>query len=161
MFKPRDSKIWDFICRLNYIVEYIKHFTPFGKDQKFPEDKNIRLVKFSLTRGCKSKLLVQGFELAAKSLKKLVDFCERLKTSKEIFHDKGDVSQPNKNPNIPLIYTNQPIWLRTKGQTIPLTSKKRMQKLNLKIKLIILPVPCAALDMTQTRVRSCISRPII
>ena len=46
---------------------------------------------------CKHQLLVQVFDLDAKIFNKIVEFCKRLETSREISNDMGDESNPNKN----------------------------------------------------------------
>ena len=39
IFKPQDVKIQEFICWVNYIVEYLYDFLLFGHNQGFPEDE--------------------------------------------------------------------------------------------------------------------------
>ena len=44
-------------------------------------------------------MTIQGFDLAAKSLNKLVEFCKKLEAPEGIFQYQGDVIQHNKNPS--------------------------------------------------------------
>ena len=55
---------------------------------------------------------MQGLNLTTKSLNDIVYFWNILETAKEILHDKGYVSHPNKNPGILVIDTNHLLWIR-------------------------------------------------
>ena len=67
--------------------------------QKFPDDKTINLVKFTLPQEWQKQLLDQRFNSSTKILKNIVELCKKLETAKEIFHDKGDDKHPNKKDN--------------------------------------------------------------
>ena len=95
LFKSHDYKIGKFICCVNEIFEYLKHFTSLGKYQGLAEDKIIELINFALLSKWKNQLPVQGFDLEANDLNKLVEFCGQIDMAGEIFHDKGDGSHPN------------------------------------------------------------------
>ena len=60
-------------------------------DQGLTEEKIIKLVEFILPDKYKKYMLVQGFDSYSKSLNKHVEFYKRLKNSKEIFQDEGDI----------------------------------------------------------------------
>ena len=49
LFNPRESKICEFVFRINDIAEYLKHSPPFGTSQGFTSDKIIELVELGLT----------------------------------------------------------------------------------------------------------------
>ena len=96
-------------------------------------------MEFLLTIERKNELLIQGFDSTTQGLTELVEFCERLKTAKEIFRTQGEGPQENKKPSSLANSTNLPGWCRAKGYTRPLNPWKRMltKVLNLKIKLKI------------------------
>ena len=50
MYRPHETDIWDFICRIDKMVDYLKKFPPFGIGQGFPDDNILELVDFLLTR---------------------------------------------------------------------------------------------------------------
>ena len=79
-----------------------------------PKNANIELVELKHPREWQKHMLVQRFEPATKSLNEFVEFYKWLDTSKEILQDKGDSTNPNKNPSIPVEATNHPCWKRTK-----------------------------------------------
>ena len=109
----------EFIFNVKNIVEYLKQLPLFGMDQGLPNDKIIELVHFSLPHEWKNQIPVQG--VSRRALRVLLV----LNIAKEIFHNKGNGSHPNKNPHSPMQATKQPRWLREKGQTIHLNSCKR------------------------------------
>ena len=111
LFKPQDSNIRNFIFSVNDIAEYLEHSPQFRKYQVFPEYEINDLVKFYLLRKWQRKLLVQGSDSYANILNNIIEFCKRLKTANEIFHDEGDVSHSNYNLSSPVIYTNHPHWI--------------------------------------------------
>ena len=53
-------------------------------------------MEFLLTIERKNELLIQGFDSTTQGLTELVEFCERLKTAKEIFRTQGEGPQENK-----------------------------------------------------------------
>ena len=50
LFKPCDSKILKFICRINETVDYLEHLPPFGTSQGLPTEKFIEFSEFTLPR---------------------------------------------------------------------------------------------------------------
>ena len=96
-------------------MEYLKHLPPFGQVQGLSEDKILELVEFTLPHKWKNQLIVQGPDLAGKSLNELVEFCKHLKTDKEIFYGRGYGSNPPKNPISPVpVTTNHRRYQREK-----------------------------------------------
>ena len=96
LLKTRNIKIRYFIFCINYIIEYLKKFPPFGAGQRLPEDKILELVEFSLPEKWQKSLVVQGFDSATHGLTELVEFCESLETAKEIFQTQGVGNHENK-----------------------------------------------------------------
>ena len=90
MFNPQDSNIHEFICRVNYMVEYLNHLPPFGQYQEFLEDGILELVELVILCEWHKQLLVQGFESEVKILNTLIELFGHLNTSKEIFNSRGD-----------------------------------------------------------------------
>ena len=89
-YKPCDTKIRDFICKINKIVDYLKKLPIFGYNQGLPEDDIIELVKLFLPREWQKELIIQEFYSATQGLTEFVNFCERLETSEEIFQMQGE-----------------------------------------------------------------------
>ena len=52
LYKPRDTKIQDFICRIDNIVEYLKKLPPLGAGQRLPNDDILNMVELSLRKEC-------------------------------------------------------------------------------------------------------------
>ena len=50
MYKPCDTKIWHFICRIDNMVKYLDKFPPFGVGQRLPEDDILEMVELSLPK---------------------------------------------------------------------------------------------------------------
>ena len=50
MYKPRYTKIRDFIWYIDEMVEYLEKFPPFGEGQRVPYDKILNMVEFSLLK---------------------------------------------------------------------------------------------------------------
>ena len=101
------------------MVDYLNNFLPFGAGQRLTVDEILDILQFSLPREWQKELIVQRFYFATQVLTELVDFCERLKTSEEIFQTQVELNHQNKNPIIPMNATNLPSWRRSKGQTRP------------------------------------------
>ena len=81
LYKPCDTNIRDFICRIEEMVEYFNNLSPFGAGQRLPEDDILELVKFSLPKEWQKELTIQRFESETQGLTEIFEFCERLKTS--------------------------------------------------------------------------------
>ena len=96
MYKPRDTKIWSFICWIDNIFDYLKKLPPFRVVQCLPEDKILELVYFSLLKECQKELIIQGFESATQGLTELVKFCEQLDTAEKHFQTQGEGNHQNK-----------------------------------------------------------------
>ena len=96
LYKPSGTKIRDFICRINEIVEYLDNFPPFRAGQRLPGDEILNLVKFSIPKEWKKELVIQDFDSATQGLTGLVEFCERLKTAEESFQTQGEGNHQNK-----------------------------------------------------------------
>ena len=94
LFNPRDSKIREFVFRVNDIVEYLKHVFPLIKYKRLTEDVIIELIKFSLTCECKNQLPMQVFGSTANSLNFIVEFYKWLTVAKVIFCGNGYGSHP-------------------------------------------------------------------
>ena len=47
-YKPHDTKIWYFVCRIYKMVSYLDKFPPFGTVQRLPDNKIQEMVQFSL-----------------------------------------------------------------------------------------------------------------
>ena len=84
LYKTRDTKIRDLICRIDKMVEYLEKFPTFGEGQCLPDNEILKLVEFSLPREWKKELIIQGFDSATQSLTELVEFCKSLDNSEEI-----------------------------------------------------------------------------
>ena len=78
------------------MVEYLENFPPFGVGNHPTEDKILELVDLSLLKECPKELIIQGFDSVTQGLTKLVKFCERLKTSEEIFQTQCEGNHQNK-----------------------------------------------------------------
>ena len=50
LYNPRNTNIWDFIFRIDDMVEYLDNFLTFGIGQGLPENDILNLVEFSLPR---------------------------------------------------------------------------------------------------------------
>ena len=82
MYKPCDTKIRDFICRIDDMIKYLEKFPLFGAGQQLPEYEILNLVEFSLPKEWQKELIVQGFYSATQGLTDLIEFCERRKIAK-------------------------------------------------------------------------------
>ena len=85
-------RIRKFIWCVKNIVNDLKQFSPLVRII-------IELFEFALLCEWQQQLLIQGFYLATKSLKELVEICEWLKTAKNILQDKCFVSYPIEKSN--------------------------------------------------------------
>ena len=81
------------------MVDYLKNFLKFGRNQGLSEDEILELVGFVLSHVWQKQLLVQGFDTSTNILNYLIEFCKRLDTEEESFNERGDGSHPNKKPN--------------------------------------------------------------
>ena len=97
LFKPLDSNICKFISCIENIYKYLGHFPPFRTSQLIPDNEIIDLVEFFISRNCHKNIFVKVFDSDSKSLNKLVEFWEILKTVDGAFQDKGDGTHQNKN----------------------------------------------------------------
>ena len=62
MYKPRYTKIRDFIWYIDEMVEYLEKFPPFGAGQRL-QDKNILdRVEFSLPKRWQKERIIQGLD---------------------------------------------------------------------------------------------------
>ena len=84
-------------------MDYLDPFPQIWKNKGPPCDKTIDPVKISFPRKRQKYLIMQGFKLATKSIKYIVEFHEGLDTDKELFHD----THPKKSSS-PLNVTNHP-----------------------------------------------------
>ena len=50
LYKPRDTKIWNLICQIDNVVEYLEKFPLFGEGQCLPEDEILEIVDFLLPK---------------------------------------------------------------------------------------------------------------
>ena len=96
MFNSRESKIREFVFRINDIAEYLKTFPPFGTSQGFTSDKIIELVEFGLTQIFQKQLIMKLFNLDTKSINDLVEFYNKLYMAEGVSGDKGDGTPPQK-----------------------------------------------------------------
>ena len=99
------------------MIKYIDKFPPFGEGKYLPENKILELVKFSVLKERQKELIIQGFEAATQGLTELVEFCERLETSKEIFQMQGKGNHQKQKTSGPVNATNLPSRRRAKVQT--------------------------------------------
>ena len=125
LYKPCGTNIRYFIYHICDMVEYLKKFPPFGAGQLLPEDDILELVEFSLPKECQKELTIQGFDSVTQSLVELVEFCERLKTTEEIFLMQDEGNHQNKKTISLMNATNQSSRRRAKGPTRPRTPRKR------------------------------------
>ena len=114
LFKPWEYKIRKFICWVNEMVDYLEDLLPFGRNQGLAEYNILELVEFALLREFQEQLLRQDFYPSSKSLNNIVEFCERLYITEEIFNERGDGSHPPKKPIIPVQATHK-VLLSGKG----------------------------------------------
>ena len=119
LYKPCDTKIQYFIYRINKMIKYLDKFPPFDAGQRLPEDESLEMVEFSLLNEWQKELIIQVFDSETQGLTDLVNFCERLETSEEIFQTQGEVNHQKTKPSSPLNATNTPSQRRAKGQTRP------------------------------------------
>ena len=95
-YKTRKTKIWEFIFRVEKMVDYLKKFPPFWIGQGLLDDEILQLVEFLLPREWQKEFIIKGFDSATQSLTELVELCERLETANEIFHTQGEGRYQNK-----------------------------------------------------------------
>ena len=107
------------------MVEYLEKFPPFGAGQRLPDGEILDLADFSLPKEWNKELIIQGVDSTTQGLTDLVEFCERLDTSEEIFQTQGEGNHQNKKPSSPVNATNSPSRHISKGQTRPRTPWKR------------------------------------
>ena len=96
VYKTRKTKIWEFIFRVEKMVDYLKKFPPFWIGQGLLDDEILQLVEFLLPREWQKEFIIKGFDSATQSLTELVELCERLETANEIFHTQGEGRYQNK-----------------------------------------------------------------
>ena len=83
------------------------------------------MVEFSILKELQKELIIQKFESAIQGLIDIVEFCECLATSEEIFQTQGERNHQNKKPISPVNSNNPLSRRRAKGQTRPQTPGKR------------------------------------
>ena len=96
MYKPRYTKIRDFIWYIDEMVEYLEKFPPFGEGQRVPYDEILNMVEFSLLKKWQKELIIQGFDSANQCLMDIFEFCERLETAEKIFQMQGEGNHQTK-----------------------------------------------------------------
>ena len=96
VYKTHKTKIWEFICRIEKMVDYLKKFPSFGIGQGLLDDEILQLVEFLLPGEWQKELIIKGFDSATQSLTELVELCEILETANEIFHMQGEGRYQNK-----------------------------------------------------------------
>ena len=153
LYKPCNTNIRYFICQIDYMVGYLKKFPPFGAGQRLPEDEILELVYFSLPKKWQKYLIIQGFGSSIQGSTDLVEFCERLETSEEIFQTQGEGNQQNKKTSILMNSTNPPSQIRANIHTRLLTPWKKMQTKREKKKILpVCPIPVLGHDMNLCKV---------
>ena len=100
-----------------------------GDNQVLREDELIEVVEFALPRDWKNWLLMQVHKDTDKYLYKLVKFCERLDTAKDVYYDQGESSHQNKKLSSLVLETKNPSWI-AQGKTRLQNPWKRKQKTN-------------------------------
>ena len=98
-----------------------------------------------------------GFNLATKSLNKLLEFCKRHKMAEDFFITRVMVHTLIKNPISPVQSTNQPCRKITKVKTYQ-KSRNMMLKINITINISLL-VPSMALGRIYICSSFCSHRP--
>ena len=97
------------------MVNYLKKLPPFGVGQRLPEDKILELVEFSLLKEWYRELTIQKFDSATQGLTYLVELCERLNTSEEIFQAQGEGNKQNQTNNQSAEYHQPTKSVKSKG----------------------------------------------
>ena len=85
--------------RIDNMVEYLNNFPPFGAGQGLLEDDILKLVDFLPPKEWQKELIIKGFDSAKKGITDIVKFCERLKTTEEIFQTQGERNHQNNKTN--------------------------------------------------------------
>ena len=96
LYKPCNTNIREFICRIDKMIEYLDKFPSFREGQRPPEENSLDLVELLIPKERKKELIIQGFESVTQSLTELVEFCERLKTAEERFQMEGEGNHQKK-----------------------------------------------------------------
>ena len=82
---------------------------------------------------------MQEIYLATKILNKLIDFCDKIKPSREIFHDNGDDIHPTKRYNQSGTSYQPTLLAKSKvsNQTVKYLKEYAKKKLIIKIRLLV------------------------
>ena len=72
LYKPRDTKILDFIRCTDEMVEYLEKFPPFRVVQRLLDDDILKLVEFSLPKKWQNNFSSKCLTLPPKASRRLL-----------------------------------------------------------------------------------------
>ena len=100
MRKPRDMKVRTYVHRLQEINGYIKGL--FGSNESLDRDELQEIIEFGLPATWQKQMIHHGFNPCKHdvSLAQIIEFCERLEVTEEMFHETREKkgSRANTNP---------------------------------------------------------------
>jgi hypothetical protein len=86
MRKIADLKIRSYIARIVEMNDDLKYYPPhFEEMWKLDEDEISNIVEASLPNSWQRQLILQGFEITEHMLDELIEFCERLEVTEDLF----------------------------------------------------------------------------
>ena len=81
IYKPRDTKIRNFVCTIDKILKYLQKLPPLSLIRSY-----LNMIsptqQFFLPRDNQKELRIQGFDSATQGLTEIVEFCAHLETPK-------------------------------------------------------------------------------
>jgi hypothetical protein len=84
--KPPNMNIREFVGHLFEMNEDLKYFPPYYSDVEIlDEDELMDIIEVSIPISWQRQLLLQGFDINEQSLQELIEFCERLEVTEDLF----------------------------------------------------------------------------
>ena len=97
--KPRDIDVRTYVGLLTEMNANLAFFPDASEDDKLKEDEMVEILESSMPSSWHQQMIIQGFDPAEHSLHDLMDFCERLQVSEQLFENAGESSKRGQRAN--------------------------------------------------------------
>jgi hypothetical protein len=95
--KPPTMKIREFVGRLFEMNEELAYFPPmYSEEEILDEDELMDIVEISIPFSWQRQLVIQGFDINEHTLNELVEFCERLEVTEDLFRESWNYGRHKK-----------------------------------------------------------------